>query len=391
MLKEDVVNYIKKLPNDSHLFIRTAYSMYNLSVPIVSIRNEELHITDPRYGGYTLPYQSIIFMDNKKENNISASCTFGSDPEFFFLKGGKVIPSTKVITAVDTFVKPDGFQGELNPSNNSCREVAGSYIAEALERAVDFASKQGATLGLDVGYIIPDDVWKSVPLDIKRFGCSPTTNVHEKKFKRVTGLREKFRAGAGHIHVGFNRAYDKFIDDIVVIMDIVAGNTCVLIDRDVNNSRRRVMYGRAGEYRQKPYGLEYRVLSNFWLKHYVLWSMSSALVRNAFSIAIKPELRKELLSRMSMTKVRKAINDNDKELALENFLIYRDFLRDFNIQCTSGIDKTNVDKFLAWATTEDPISYLNVPTVEHSLNSWREKRGRSADGFEKFISKLEIK
>jgi hypothetical protein len=33
------------------------------------------------------------------------------------------------------------------------------------------------------------------------------------------------------------------------------------------DDRRRQLYGKAGAYRPKPYGMEYRVLSNVWLKN----------------------------------------------------------------------------------------------------------------------------
>ncbi|MOA35237.1 hypothetical protein D3C78_1566850 [compost metagenome] len=46
-------------------------------------------------------------------------------------------------------------------------------------------------------------------------------------------------------------------------LDYYLGLGSLLYDPDV---KRRTMYGAAGAFRPKPYGVEYRVLSNAWLK-----------------------------------------------------------------------------------------------------------------------------
>ena len=47
-------------------------------------------------------------------------------------------------------------------------------------------------------------------------------------------------------------------------MDYTLGLDSLLLDSD---TRRRSMYGRAGSFRFKEYGIEYRTLSNFWIKN----------------------------------------------------------------------------------------------------------------------------
>ena len=46
-------------------------------------------------------------------------------------------------------------------------------------------------------------------------------------------------------------------------LDYYLGLPSLLFDPDTS---RRKMYGKAGAFRPKPYGMEYRVLSNAWLK-----------------------------------------------------------------------------------------------------------------------------
>jgi hypothetical protein len=335
---------------------------------------------------FTLDIGRVTKIINKELNVLSyPHVSFGSDPELFVVsKEQEVIPSTAVITSSDV-VKPDGFQIELNPLTSTCRQSASSYIYSALFDARAMALKMGYDLSFKVGHIISDEVWSKVDLKMKRFGCNPTLNVHEKNFKRVTGLREKFRAGGGHIHLGFtfNRAD---APKIVTMMDILAGNTFVLIDRDPDNIRRRINYGRAGEYRLKSYGIEYRVLSNFWMKKYVLWSMATGLLREAIAIGQKQELVDKLLAKIDLKDVRNAINNNDKELAMKNFMLLREFIIENDIYSTYGLSFINIDAFLNWASQEDPIAELNVNTVDQIMDAW-ERNGDDYDGMELFLMK----
>ena len=338
-------------------------------------------------------YDYISDVSSTKPIDIYTSLELGSDPEFFYVdKEGEVIPSTQVVPKEGNLVKQDGFQGELNPYANTCRAIGGSNIYDALEEANDYAKRIDAKLSFNVGHIISDKVWKSSPILLRRFGCNPTINAHESKFKRVTGLRERFRAAGGHIHLGGLRQEEKNdANKLVTLMDIVAGNTCVLIDRDESNARRRTMYGRAGEYRIKSYGLEYRVLSNFWLRSYTLWSMATALLRNAVGL-YRAKVTDDLISRFDMKKVRDAINNNDKELALENFKILCDYFKEKKIACSSGLDFRTVDKIYQWLATDNPMSYIGVNTVEDSLKQWHKKANiGGVDGFENFINRIKIK
>lgn len=316
---------------------------------------------------------------------LSQRCDIGSDPEFFFEKDGKVVPSIEVVTEETDRVKRDGFQGELNPRSSHCREIAGSSVARALLEANRIARQVGAQVSFQQSVVIDDETWQRAPDEIKRFGCNPTVNVHEEDFERGDGMNERFRSAGGHIHLGVTKKIKAKYMNLVKVLDIVVGNTCVLIDRDPSNARRRKIYGRAGEFRLKPYGLEYRVPSNFWLKNYKLFSMVTGLCRNAVSIIVEKK-EKELFKYFDFDKVRQAINENDYELALQNFMQYKQFLTDFNVHAEQGIDVENVDKFLKWATGKDPIKQVCGRTT--SIGSWSSKLNRHVSGFESFISKV---
>lgn len=82
------------------------------------------------------------------------------------------------------------------------------------------------------------------------------------------------RAAGGHLHISFDQAIDRPDNRIKMVraLDMILGVPSVIHDDD---SIRRTLYGKAGSFRPKdtlsetpdPYdGLEYRTLSNFWLK-----------------------------------------------------------------------------------------------------------------------------
>jgi hypothetical protein len=86
-------------------------------------------------------------------------------------------------------------------------------------------------------------------------GCSPDDNVWTGQQNPLPNPDTNFRTYGGHVHIQFGTP------QTVKACDITLGMWSVLRDQDTD---RKKMYGRAGAYRTKPYGVEYRVLSNFW-------------------------------------------------------------------------------------------------------------------------------
>lgn len=66
----------------------------------------------------------------------------------------------------------------------------------------------------------------------------------------------------GHIHVGYDDNNIETSLNIIKAMDLFLGVPSIVLDDDTD---RRKMYGKAGCFRIKPYGVEYRTLSNFWI------------------------------------------------------------------------------------------------------------------------------
>jgi len=70
------------------------------------------------------------------------------------------------------------------------------------------------------------------------------------------------RFAAGHIHVGYDTSTVP-PDIMAKFLDLSLGLSTLHLDKQ---GARRQFYGVPGLFRAKPYGVEYRTLSNFWLR-----------------------------------------------------------------------------------------------------------------------------
>ena len=101
------------------------------------------------------------------------------------------------------------------------------------------------------------------------FGCEPDYNAWTgKENVKPRPRNQTMRAAGGHIHVELPEGAVPQI--CAQAMDFYLAIPALLMDKDVS---RRKLYGKAGAFRKKPYGLEYRVLSNFWIfeDKYIDW------------------------------------------------------------------------------------------------------------------------
>lgn len=264
--------------------------------------------------------------------------SFGCDPEFFFSANGDIVgaenilPENGVVYSNRMAVSGeshagkiiiDGVQAELNPIPSTCRQLLANDISRCFIELDKISKSRGVDLDFSQTVEVKKGTFDKLSDKSKKFGCAPSKNAHNKNSSiKINPSVYRKRSAGGHIHLGRTYAEDGSFsepDRVVKMLDILLGNTCVLIDRDKGNIERRKSYGRAGEYRTPPHGLEYRTLSNFWLKNYVLFSFVMGLARMSVSI-VKEDLDKEFLKVVEMKDVEKAINKNDFNLAYKNFL-----------------------------------------------------------------------
>lgn len=268
---------------------------------------------------------------------------FGCDPEFFFTKNGKITGAEKVlpehgvhyqrgafgdingsVTDGESKVIIDGVQAELNPRPDTCRARLGNEISALFRTLYTTMQEKGVEADFHPSVKITQEEMDTLSEKSKQFGCAPSKNAGgESKMSVTDASKYMYRSAGGHIHLGHRgddeiKAVLENPDLLIPVLDIIVGNTCVMIDRDPSNIERRKVYGKAGEYRTPPHGIEYRTLSNFWLRSYQLFSLVMGLSRLAVEICADGHAEK-LLSMVDIAKVRKAINENDAYEARRNF------------------------------------------------------------------------
>ena len=115
----------------------------------------------------------------------------------------------------------------------------------------------------------------------------------------------------GHISIGWDNPTQEQQLDMVKAMDVTVGLESVLLDFD---TERKKLYGKAGCFRFREYGIEYRSLSNFWIKsdESLKWAWNTTMKAIELVNSGKIEEVKELGN-----YIVEAINTNNKELAQE--------------------------------------------------------------------------
>lgn len=358
--------------------------------------------------------------------------SFGCDPELFISKDGKIIGSEKVIpeegiTRTNNTERDfgrivrDGVQVELNPEPNSCRENLAGNIRECFVKLSEELKSKNVEINFSLMVDVTPEEMKNLGKQSRIFGCDPSKNLYTGKVSEIKVDPNVYlkRTAGGHIHIGYypddsRREVIEALKQpkrIVKMLDIIVGNTCVLIDRNPDNIERRKNYGRAGEYRIKSYGLEYRTPSNFWLQSYQLMSLVFGLVRIAVCIVINSledeEIEKAILDKVDMKDIEKAINENDYSLAYKNFNKIEKILCDITgkFQNNFPIQKNTMKEFkyflkkgTGYWFKENPVkhwlSYGNTPRYGWELFlavKVRRDKGFKSDDFGKKIYKLVFK
>ena len=142
------------------------------------------------------------------------------------------------------------------------------------------------------------------------FGCEPDFNAWTQEMNpKPNPPHPLMRSAGGHVHV------ETKVDSVQAVraMDLFLSVPAVLMD---NGEMRKKLYGKAGAYRPKPYGVEYRSLSNFWVfdDQLIRW-----VWRNTERALQAGDVSHE------MERILAAVNNGDKKIA-------QDLINDYNLE-----------------------------------------------------------
>lgn len=268
----------------------------------------------------------------------------GADPEVFMKKEGKFFSAHNAIPGDKKnphkvkagAVQVDGMALEFNidPAKNEKEFVENlTTVMGVLKSMVPEYSLEAVPVAdFDEEHI------KAQPKEALELGCEPDYNawLNGEVNPRPDG-EVSFRTGAGHVHIGWGSGFDVADPDhleaccmVVKQLDYYLGLGSLVYDKD--GARRRVMYGAAGAFRPKPYGVEYRVLSNSWLK-------SEELMAWVFRMT-----KKAVDDLMSGKKAYITFQDYARDLLAEakpNMRAVSRVMREVGIECPPGYADTN--------------------------------------------------
>jgi len=265
--------------------------------------------------------------------------TIGTDPEVFALDGkGKLFPAFEFLPPKHaphinnhkwgtTNSYWDGFQAEYRFSRGySCFIELMMNVQDGLNQIATKAKEKDANAKLTLKNVfrIPAKTLKDAFDPHVELGCEPSFNAYGLKATTVENPRElRYRFAGGHMHFGTDYAVrDREI--AVKTLDKILGLWSIGAAKSIDNPIRRRYYGLPGEYRKPKYGVEYRVLSNFWLSHPIVyqatWEIGRMVAMFAYSkfadLWVAPEEMVIEAITNSDTKIAKKLLELNKPIFL---------------------------------------------------------------------------
>lgn len=249
-----------------------------------------------------------------------ANVMIGCDPELFLRKDNSfvsaygLIPGTKEAphAVKGGAVQVDGMSVEfnINPTTNirnfKARIKAVRKQLEAMLHGYEVVSSPIAHF--DEAYM------RSQPEEALELGCDPDYNAYTGEANTRPDGNVFFRTAGGHVHVGWTTDAPLDHPDHVEAcrmlareLDYYLGVPSLFWD---NEDGRRAMYGKAGAFRSKSYGMEYRSLSNAWLKDELIMEFVFKQTQKAFkNLADGTSLYNKFSN-----AAQRAMNDSHREL-----------------------------------------------------------------------------
>lgn len=234
--------------------------------------------------------------------------TIGADPELWIKdrSTGQIIsayglfPGTKDNPHPVTHgaVQVDGMAAEYNIKPASTKEEYVAYHLSVLRDLRDLIKELNPDLDFEFSFVpvadFGEEFLAAQPEEATRLGCTPDYNAYNNGQANPTPDAETpFRTSSFHIHLGWTEdqevMHPEHIEACCMMakqLDGYLGARCVLEEDHKNNSagsRRRALYGKAGAFRPKSYGMEYRTMSSYMLGSIELLAATFEYAEMAFN------------------------------------------------------------------------------------------------------------
>ena len=204
----------------------------------------------------TVGHDGEVFLRNPKTNEFVSSIGL--------IGGTKEKPLPIPHLGQGFALQEDNVTVEFNipPATNSQAFI--SSISSALSEIRRRAFALGLEVAIDSSAEFPSSELEHP--NARTAGCTVDYNAWTMlENSRPDLSKTNLRTSGGHIHIGTNAK--PFA--VIRACDYFLGIASVVLDKD---HQRRKLYGSAGSFRFTPWGVEYRSLSNFWLKDPTLMS-----------------------------------------------------------------------------------------------------------------------
>jgi hypothetical protein len=196
--------------------------------------------------------------------------TLGSDPEIFICNADEIVSAEGLtggtkhdpvpISDLGHMIQEDGIALEYNiPPCSTVEEFIENHkfvqdYLKVLISAYGYEFHKARSAEINEVYLQTEQA--------QTFGCEPDYNVYTCSENEAPPQGGNLRCVGGHIHIGYPDPEQDVTEKIVKCFDIFVTLPALFKD---NDTRRRELYGKAGSFRFKIFGLECRALSNFWI------------------------------------------------------------------------------------------------------------------------------
>lgn len=240
------------------------------------------------------------FLRNKKTGEIVSAIGLipGSKHDPFDLsdKLGKGFNIQTDNVMVEWCVPPTNNPHDLHRNIKKCVEYTNSIIPYDLEVVIQPSAY------LDEKYLDNEQA--------RTFGCDPSFNAWTYQINPSPNNKTNLRTAGGHIHIGYDNPDNDVSIELIKALDLFLNIPSLILDQD---NERKKMYGKAGEFRLKPYGVEFRGLSNYWINDINLIKFIFQGIKRAIEFVNN----KSILNDEDQIRIQLAINNNDKKEAYD--------------------------------------------------------------------------